>query len=1036
MTWFDNLPIRNKLFIVFGMFVCIMAAFAVFSVTQKIDIRDNLDELLYSHQMRQVHVADATAVFARLRLANLAQMLLLAADRFQDRFSALRENYENDIALFSEHVQQYRESILADPGATEAERRQRLATANAILALFAEYMEITAAFAPALAMKDQEAILRVYERSIPLSLRLQGQLERLRDEALSSAKEKTAGAMSHMTRAINIVAALIFGCLLLCFGALLFAVRNIERPIARLERAVTAIAHGNLTYPIRSERRDEVGSLANSIGIMVDEISEHNKIAAIMDSLDSMVCVADFEYNLLFVNKRLADIFGLDRTSCVGKKCHKVLRNQDHPCSCCCMAELLPLRDAEPSVDIEAWDDVLHMWMGGTAALIRWVDGSQVLFQSVKDVTQKKRQAVLLQQALQEAKTASSAKSAFLAAMSHEIRTPMNAILGITEILLAGVSLSQEIAEGLDKIHTSADLLLGIINDILDLSKIEAGKLELMPERYEVASLINDTVHLNLMRLESKPIEFRLDVDEALPAYLFGDALRLKQILNNLLSNAFKYTDSGEIALSIHVEAQNGQDAAPAARVSCPEGGGEQSPSAMSPEAPDVTLVLRVRDTGRGMTEAQLGKLFDEYTRFAEDANRTVGGTGLGMPITRNLVHMMNGEIFVESVPDKGSVFTVRLPQGNVGAGALGKEVVENLRLFRLDQGSQLKKSHILHEPMPYGSVLIVDDVETNLYVAKGLMRRYLLRIDTALSGFEAIEKIRDGNVYDIVFMDHMMPQMDGMEATKTIRDLGYTRPIVALTANVVAGQAEVFLANGFDYVLAKPIDLRQLNATLNKLVRDKQPLEALEAARREHGFFHNKTDGNAGTQRIDPQLAASFARDAGKAIAALEEVGDNGQSGGDERLAMYTLEAHAMKGALANIGEAVLAEKARRLEQAGRSRDFAVIAAETPDFLDALRAVLEKVVPKDEDEDAPGGIADEDLAYLREKLLALRAACAAYDIGVAESALAELRQKTWSRQTRDLLGVIAEHLLHSDLDEASSAAENHANGLPGAAAL
>ncbi|MDR2696250.1 MAG: response regulator [Deltaproteobacteria bacterium] len=827
-------------------------------------------------------------------------------------------------------------------------------------------------------------------------------LEGLRDAIFTTVTSKTQVVSEHAIEATNLVAALAVCMIAIASVAAVLIARTIKAPIVGMQQAMVEIAGGNLTFPIRSERKDELGVLANCIGDMVDTISEHGKMEAIMDNLDSMIAIIDLDYNLLFINEQLATRLGLDQASCVGHKCYTFLKNAERPCACCRFPALLAREVPFPSERYEIWDDQLCIWLGGTDSIIRWVDGSRVFFQSVREVTDKKQQEALLHSALEEAKTASLAKSSFLANMSHEIRTPMNAILGITEILLESETFSPNALEALDKINNSADLLLGLINDILDLSKIEAGKLELMPERYESASLINDTVQLTLTRIGSKPIEFTLDVDEALPAHLFGDPLRLKQILNNLLSNAFKYTDRGEVTLTVTVESG-------------------------TPEQADVTLVFRVQDTGMGMTEAQLGKLFDEYTRFVEEANRTISGTGLGMPITRNLVHMMNGEIFVESVPGKGSVFTVRLPQGNVGAGALGKEVAENLRLFRRDQGSQHKRGHVIHEPMPYGSVLIVDDVETNLYVAKGLMRRYLLQIDTASSGVEAIDKIQGGKVYDIVFMDHMMPQMDGMEATKRIRGLGYTRPIVALTANAVVGQAEMFLANGFDGFVSKPIAMHQLNVTLNRLIRDKQPPEAREAARREHGFFQDNAEGRAGARHIDPQLAASFARDAVKAIAALAELSDTGYSDGGERLDMYILEVHAMKSALANIGEAELSDRARRLEHAGRSRDFAVIAAETPDFLGVLRTVLEKVTPQDEDEDAPGGIAEDDMMHLREKLLAIRTACAAYDISAAESALAELRQKIWPRQTRELLDVIAEHLLHSDLDEAASIAENNA---------
>jgi len=395
---------------------------------------------------------------------------------------------------------------------------------------------------------------------------------------------------------------------------------------------------------------------------------------------------------------------------------------------------------------------------------------------------------------------ASKAKSEFLAKMSHEIRTPMNAILGITEIHLQKNTLTPDIKEAFGKISISGYSLLGIINDILDLSKIEANKMELTLVEYNTASLINDAMQLNMMNVGSKPINVKLRVDKNIPSMLLGDELRIKQILNNLLSNAIKYTEKGEVELTVFT--------------------GQLDIKADS----KILLVFKVSDTGQGMTSEQINKLFSEtYTRFNLETNRKVEGTGLGINITKNLVNMMGGKISVESELGIGTTFTVRLPQGCIDSPPIGEELAENLQKFRFNSAIRTEKLQIARDYMPYGSVLIVDDTETNLYVAKGLMEPYGLKIYTASSGLEAIEKVKSGNVYDIIFMDHMMPKMDGIEATQIIRDLGYAKPIVALTANAVAGQAEMFVSSGFDAFISKPIDIRQLNTVLNKFIRDKQ---------------------------------------------------------------------------------------------------------------------------------------------------------------------------------------------------------------------
>ena len=611
------------------------------------------------------------------------------------------------------------------------------------------------------------------------------------------------------------------------------------------------------------------------------------------------------------------------------------------------------------------------------------------------DITETKNILLDTERQRIEAEAANKAKSSFLSTMSHEIRTPMNAILGITEIQLQNESLDQNLREALDKIHISGDMLLGIINDILDLSKIEAGKLELLLDNYEIASLISDTAQLNMMRIGSKPIEFELEINENLPALLLGDELRVKQILNNILSNAFKYTAAGTVKLVVSVEEiPNNKD--------------------------KIMLVCSVSDTGQGMTKEQVNKLFDEYSRFNMEANRSTEGTGLGMSITRNLIRMMNGEIFIESEPGKGSTFTVRLPQGKVGTEILGKESAENLHQFRSSSRAQMKRVQIAREPMPYGSVLIVDDVETNIYVAKGLLIPYGLNIDAADSGFAAIEKIKNGSVYDIVFMDHMMPKMDGIEATKILRNMGYTQPIVALTANAVTGQAEIFLKNGFDDYISKPIDVRQLNAVLNKLVRDKQPHEVIMAARYQS---ENKKEAppepaNQMQSGVSARFAEIFSRDALKSLAALEAINAKNGVYEESDIRTYVIHTHGMKSALANIGKMELSAVALKLEVSGRDGDTEVIKNETPGFIASLRALVEELAPKKEKsaEDESAAVV-EDLPYLREKLLAIKAACEEYDEKTADDAISELKNKTWSQKTKDLLDGISENLLHSDFD-------------------
>jgi len=405
-----------------------------------------------------------------------------------------------------------------------------------------------------------------------------------------------------------------------------------------------------------------------------------------------------------------------------------------------------------------------------------------------------------LKEALEREKKAeneSHAKTQFLSRMSHEIRTPMNSIMGIAAIELRKTIHSPKTKEAFQRIRNASKLLLSLINDILDLSKVEAGKMEITPVAYDTASLIADTVQLNLMYTANKEIQFRLDVDENLPTRLIGDELRIKQILNNLLSNAFKYTTEGTITLSLGLAA--------------------------APSNNETMLVIRVSDTGQGMSEEQLARLFDtEYKRFNLSQNRSVEGAGLGMAITYSLVTIMDGEIKVDSKVGSGTNFTIQLPQGVESAAVLGSTVVQSLQRFEAVEDHSKNSELTNLEPMPYGKVLVVDDVETNLYVVKAFLDFYEIDVELAESATEAIDRIKEGKVYDIIFMDHMMPGMDGITATNIIRKMGYDHPIIALTANATVGASQMFMDNGFSGFISKPFDIESLNAYLVRFIKDK----------------------------------------------------------------------------------------------------------------------------------------------------------------------------------------------------------------------
>ncbi|MDR1668756.1 MAG: response regulator [Oscillospiraceae bacterium] len=644
--------------------------------------------------------------------------------------------------------------------------------------------------------------------------------------------------------------------------------------------------------------------------------------------------------------------------------------------------------------------EFLHQTLGGELipteiVLVRVKSRDEYIVAGyIRDLRQLKAMVREMQR-IEIAEESNKAKGKFVAAMSHEMRTPLNAILGITEMQLMDETLPYRAQEAFSWVYNSGHTLLHIINDILNLSKIEAGKMELLPVKYETASLINDSAQLNLMLRGSKPIEFRLKIAEDIPCVMLGDELRIKQILSNLLSNAFKYTEKGFVTLSVCAETEE--------------------------ERLDVVMIIRVTDTGIGMTKEQTETIFDAYSRFTTEHTRHSEGTGLGMNITQNLVHMMKGSIEVESEPGKGTTFTVRLPQIRVGFDTLGHETVRSLQQFRIDPSAKLQKNQFKREYMPYGRVLIVDDVESNTYVARGLMAPYGLSIETAQSGAETIQKIEEGRVYDIVFMDQMMPKMDGVETTKRLRAAGYTRPVVALTANAVTGQLAFFMENGFDGFISKPINTRQLNDVLNKMIRDKYPREVVEAARNQK----RDIDEQLKPAGIDPELARIFIRDACKAAAILNKLHTKNDPFSDEDINTYIINVHAMKSALASIGQQSLSDFALRLEESVRGRDLSVISTETPLFTQKLLALTDELTEKYEIRSESGAAVAENTALLRKKLAAIAKACAVYNKRPAKDALAELRRYSWTDATNELLDAIAEHLLHSSFEDAGIMAED-----------
>lgn len=744
----------------------------------------------------------------------------------------------------------------------------------------------------------------------------------------------------------------------------------------------------------------------------------------------------------------------------------------------------------------------------------------QDTLQQLHQAQHLKLEAINAKHEKEKAEASARSKSAFLAKMSHEIRTPMNAITGMAELALRE-DMPAAAHEHILTIKQASANLLSIINDILDFSKIDSGKLEIVPVEYLLSSLINDVINIIRTRVLDSHVRFIVNIDSNIPDALFGDEARIRQVLLNILSNAFKFTEKGFVSLAVNGTIQGD----------------------------NVNLSIEIIDTGRGIKKEDIKKLFADFVQVDMSGNQVVEGTGLGLAISNGLLKAMDGNISVKSEYGEGSVFTVELPQkirkfdkmaavkdpqeksvlvfeprkiyadsiirtlenlevkcklasteeelcediarGRYSFAFIASNIYEKNKNSWANIFSSTKivllagyydiiadhKLHIVSMPAhaisvanilngvtaiahramshrgekkknvskftaPYARILVVDDINTNLKVVEGLLLPYKIQVDLCQSGFDAIEAVKKKN-YDIVFMDHMMPDMDGIETTTNIRNweleinkerkkkresLYKKNTIIALTANAVSGMREMFLEKGFDDFLAKPIDIAKLDEMLDHWIpKEKKEYgkdnyaPALSVSESEFPAIKGIDTGKGlamtgGTEAGYRSVLSMYIRDAEERLPFLRHIPIA------ETLTIFITQVHAIKSASASIGATELSAQAAKLEAAGRAQDMEFIQKNLSNFVDNLKelsANIRSVIEKDKAGDSASQINLENIIPLLRKL---ETALGTQNFSEIDHLINELNSKQLDVKTKESIDKISDDILMTEYDNAMMA--------------